>query len=294
MDIKQLLIQIDNLKEELLTAPPLNDCELGKMREHFSINYTYNSNAIEGNSLTLRETALVVLEGMTIDQKPLKDHFEAVGHKEAFDYIIDISKKNMLLSERIIKEIHSLVMMAEPKVGGKYRESSVEVLGALDTPPEAVKIPSEMEQWLSDYISDARHPIIKAADYHIKFERIHPFADGNGRTGRLILNLELIKAGYSPVNVKFKDRQMYIECFDDYHLSGNSDKFAKMVAEYELEELEFIRNLMAEKKATQEFYKKENIDNSSIECTFVAGKPRFTTPDDDKQISPGQQKPKEE
>jgi len=276
MEIKQLLNAIDKLKDELASAPPLSDCELRKMREHFSINYTYNSNAIEGNSLTLRETALVVLEGVTIDQKPLKDHFEAVGHKEAFDYIVDLSKKNQPLSERTIKEIHSLVMMAEPKIGGKYRESSVEVLGALDTPPQPIQVLSEMEKWLDGYISDNRHPIIKAADYHIKFERIHPFADGNGRTGRLILNLELIKAGYAPVNVKFKDRQQYVECFDDYHLSGNSNKFIEMVAKYELEELEFTHKLMTEKKATQEFYKKENIDNSAIECTFLDGKPRFT------------------
>ena len=255
MDIKSTLKEIDNLKSKLDSAPAFSEGELERLREHFMVDFTYNSNAIEGNTLTLRETALVVLEGLTISKKPLKDHLEAVGHKEAFNYVIKISKNNQDLTERIIKEIHALVLMNQPEDRGKYRELSVMISGADNIPPHPIEIPSKMEELLNEYKVDNRHPIIKVADFHINFERIHPFIDGNGRTGRLVLNLELIKAGYAPINVKFKDRDLYIDCFRDCEEKGDSSQFIEMVAKYELEELGVMYGLIEEKRATQEFYK---------------------------------------
>jgi len=214
------------------------------------VDFTYNSNAIEGNTLTLRETALVILEGLTISKKPLKDHLEAVGHKDAFNYVISISKTNQDLSERVIKDIHALVLMNLPEDRGKYRVLPVRISGAESISPHPIEIPSKMEELLNEYKSDNRHPIIKVADFHIKFECIHPFIDGNGRTGRLILNLELIKAGYPPINVKFKDRDSYIDCFRDYEEKGDSSQFIEMVAKYELDELGVIYGLAMEKRTT--------------------------------------------
>jgi Fic family protein len=235
--IDNLLKVIDDLKESLLQNPPLNAGELKRLREQFMVQNTYNSNAIEGNTLTLNETALVVLEGLTINKKPLKDHMEAIGHKDAFEYMIRISGDKEPLTERVIKDIHSLVLVADTDNKGKYREYPVVISGAQDTPPDPVDIPTLMRELLEKYVSDTRHPIEKIADFHIQFERIHPFIDGNGRTGRLVLNLELIKAGYAPVDIKYKDREDYINCFKDYEVSRHSGAFIKMVAEYEIEEL---------------------------------------------------------
>jgi len=237
MDLCDMLKKIDRLKAQLDAALPFNEGELRRLREQFMVEYTYNSNAIEGNTLTLHETALVVLEGLTIDKKPLRDHLEAVGHRDAFGYVIEISHSNEPLTEKIIKDIHSLVLMDDAQNKGKYREVPVQISGALDTPPDPLQIPIQMHNLLEKYAVDTDHPIKKIAQFHIEFEGIHPFIDGNGRAGRLIMNLELIKAGYAPVNIKFIDRAMYISCFRDYFESGNANKFIKMTTQYQIEEL---------------------------------------------------------
>jgi len=248
MDIHEMLYQIEQLKAQLDAAPALNQGEMHRLREHFMVEYTYNSNAIEGNTLTLHETALVVLEGLTIDKKPLRDHLEAIGHKDAFEYVIKITKENQPLSEKTIREIHSLVLMNDAQNRGKYRDVPVKISGALDIPPDPLQIPIKISRLLQSYAYDQRHPIEKIADFHILFERIHPFIDGNGRTGRLVMNLELIKAGYAPVNIKFADRSMYIGCFRDYAQTGNSNMFIKMTAQYQLEELTNLLNISSHKR----------------------------------------------
>ena len=247
MTVDELLKQIDERKAKLSSAPAFNDGELARLREHFMVEYTYNSNAIEGNTLTLHETKLVILEGLTINKKPVKDHLEAVGHRDAFEYIVEISKYGEELSEKTVKEIHALVLMSDVKNKGRYRELPVTISGALDTPPQPSQITAKMGELLQSYKNDTRHPIVKIANFHIKFEQIHPFIDGNGRTGRLIMNLELIKAGYAPINVKYADRGLYIECFRDAAVQGNSSKFVEMVARYELEELDNLLAISAHK-----------------------------------------------
>lgn len=279
-NLDKLINEIDVIKAKLDAAPAFTEGELKRLREHFMVDFTYNSNAIEGNTLTLHETALVVLEGLTISKKPLKDHLEAVGHKEAFNYVIDISKNNQELSERIIKDIHALVLMDSPSDRGKYRDLLVRISGYEYIPPHPIEVPARMKNLLDEYKNDKRHPIIKISDLHVKFERIHPFIDGNGRTGRLALNLELIKAGYAPINVKFKDREAYIDCFKDYEKKGTSDKFIEMVAKYELEELKTIENLVKEKQVTQEYHKKQEKDKRSSISNKKPSKPKKETPND--------------
>jgi len=247
-NIKNMLNEIDALKTSLAEESSLNEGELRRFRENFMVAYTYDSNAIEGSTLTLSETALVLLEGLTINKKPLRDHLDAIGHKDAFNYIVAKSKDVEPLTERTIKEIHALVFMADSINKGKYREVDIKIMGALDTPPSAFLVQEKLSQLLDSYNADERHPVEKIADFHILFEFIHPFIDGNGRTGRLILNLELIKAGYLPINVKFKDRELYVSCFKDYHLTGKTDKFVEMVAKYELEELTEMNQISNSKK----------------------------------------------
>ena len=233
--------KIDELRNKLKSLRPLNETELKRLRDEFIIENTYNSNAIEGNTLTLRETALILQEGITIAEKPLREHLEAIGHKDAFEYVIALADANTELTERVIKEIHSLVLMNDANNRGVYRSVPVTILGAAHTPPQPSLVPVQIEALLRDYEEMKRnmHTIEAAAEFHLRFEGIHPFIDGNGRTGRLILNLELMKAGLLPVNIKFADRRKYYECFDHYYSNGHTpDTLSELIAGYELEELE--------------------------------------------------------
>ncbi|MBR5284101.1 MAG: Fic family protein, partial [Clostridia bacterium] len=203
-----LLEMIDQKKRELDTRRPLTEGEVARLLEDFTVEYTYNSNAIEGNTLTLRETDMV-LRGLTIDQKPLKDHMEAVGHKEAFDFVRELVREKASISERIIQQIHFLVLADKKDDRGVYRRVPVRIMGAQHEPVQPYLIQSRMEQLMYSYAESTEHIITKLARFHIEFEGIHPFIDGNGRTGRLLVNLELMKAGYPPIDIKFTDRLAY-------------------------------------------------------------------------------------
>ncbi len=228
---ESLLAAIDRKKSELDTRRPLTEGEVERLTEEFIIEYTYNSNAIEGNTLTLRETDLV-LRGLTIDRKPLKDHMEAVGHKEAFDFVRDLVKKQIPLSESIIKQIHYLVLADKREDRGVYRRVPVKIMGAKHEPVQPYLIQPKLEQLLADYRNDTDHIIPRLARFHIEFEGIHPFIDGNGRTGRLLVNLELMKAGYPPIDIKFADRISYYNAFDEYHVKHDLGAMEKLFAGY--------------------------------------------------------------
>ncbi|MCI9475857.1 MAG: Fic family protein [Emergencia sp.] len=228
---ESLLTVIDRKKMELDSRRPLTEGELERLTEEFIIEYTYNSNAIEGNTLTLRETDMV-LRGLTIDRKPLKDHMEAVGHKEAFGFVQDLVKEQAPLSESIIKQIHYLVLADKPQDRGVYRKIPVRIMGTKHEPVQPYLIQSEMEQLLQAYRNSNEHIISRLARFHIEFERIHPFIDGNGRTGRLLVNLELMKAGYPPIDIKFTDRIFYYNAFDEYHVKHNLGTMEKLFAGY--------------------------------------------------------------
>lgn len=234
-----MFMNVDSLKCELNQRRPLTSGELKRLREEFLVEYTYNSNAIEGNTLTLQETAMV-LEGITIDKKPLKDHLEAVGHRDAFLYIQDLVKDKIPFTEQIIKQIHTLVLMDRPDDRGIYRKIPVRIMGAFHVPPEPVVVPELMEILIKEFSNKKMHPIENAALFHLKFEGIHPFVDGNGRTGRLLLNLFLMQNSYPPVNVKFTDRKRYYEAFDSYYRDGSTYEMTEMIASYLEEQLKNI------------------------------------------------------
>ena len=233
-----VIMEVDYKKEKLAAMRPLTAGEVERLRDEFMIEFTYNSNAIEGNTLTLKETAMA-LEGMTIDKKPLKDHLEAVGHRDAFLYVQDIAKKDMPLSESVIKNIHSLVLMNRPEDKGVYRRIPVRIMGAFTEPVQPYLIEPKMTELLQsdNERKGAIHDIERIARFHLEFEGIHPFIDGNGRTGRLLMNLELIKCGFPPINVKFTDRKRYYDAFDAYYKDGNACKMIDMIAEYVNERL---------------------------------------------------------
>lgn len=232
------LQKVQELREKLSGLRPLNQGELKRLREEFTVSNCYNSNAIEGSTLTLRETAMILQEGITIAEKPVKEHLEAIGHRDAFDYITELVSADTELSERVIKEIHSLVLMADRENRGVYRRVPVMIMGSEHTPPQPYLVPKLMEQLVIDYKNSSDDVITAVSRLHLEFESIHPFIDGNGRTGRLLLNFELMKSGLLPVNIKFADRMKYYDCFDDYRATGSPDTLVSLVANYEIQELE--------------------------------------------------------
>ena len=229
---KKSLIPIIEGKLELLKKRrPFTEGELERLNEEFLTEYTYNSNAIEGNTLTLRETDMV-LRGLTIDQKSLKEHLEVIGHKEAFDYVRQLVSEHVPISEKVIKDIHYLVLADKKEDRGIYRRVPVRIMGAAHEPVQPYLIIPKMEELLEQYKNSKEDIVTKLARFHIEFESIHPFIDGNGRTGRLLVNLELMKAGYPPIDIKFTDRLKYYEAFDEYHLQNNISPMADMFARY--------------------------------------------------------------
>ena len=242
---ESLLLQIDRKRAELDSMRPLTAGEVARLNEEFIVEYTYNSNAIEGNTLTLRETDLV-LRGLTIAQKPLKDHMEAVGHKEAFEYVSELVKDNIPISESVIKQIHYLVLADKKEDRGVYRRVPVRIMGAQHEPVQPYLIEPKMEQLLHDFAESTEHIVTKLARFHIEFEGIHPFIDGNGRTGRLLVNLELMKAGYPPIDIKFTDRIAYYNAFDEYHAKHNLSAMENLFAGYINARLDMYLDMLRE------------------------------------------------
>ena len=240
--------EVEAKRERLSALRPLTPGEVKRLRDEFMIEFTYNSNAIEGNTLTLKETAMV-LEGVTIDQKPLKDHLEAVGHRDAFLYVEEIARQELPLSQAAIKNIHSLVLMDQPEDKGVYRRIPVRIMGAYTQPVQPYLIEPKLTELLA--VNEARktamNPIERIARFHLEFEGIHPFIDGNGRTGRLVMNLDLIRCGYPPINVKFADRTKYYDVFDAYYRDGDAGAMIDLLAGYVNERLDaYLETLTGE------------------------------------------------
>ncbi|WP_019554026.1 Fic family protein [Propionispira raffinosivorans] len=241
--------KINELRAKLKTMRPLNTDELKRLRDEFIIDNTYNSNAIEGNVLTLEETALILQLGITIAEKPIKDHLEAIGHKDAFEYIIQLADDETNLTEHVIKTVHSLVLINDANNRGIYRSLPVKIIGSEHIPPQPYLVAVQMEELVQDYtkMQQEKHIIEAIAEFHLRFESIHPFIDGNGRTGRLLMNLELIKAGMMPaVNIKFTDRLKYYNTFDAYRNGNDIEAMTTLIANYEVEELEKNIQILAQ------------------------------------------------
>lgn len=205
-----------------------------KLKEHFAVEMTYNSNAIEGNSLTLRETFLVLSEGITIKGKPLKDHLEATNHKEALDFLYDTVgyKKKITFSEHLIKNLHQLVTQnIEKEWAGRYRNAPVRITGTPHQPPDALDVSPLMNDLIRWVGSQQRgmHLVELAAILHHKFVYIHPFFDGNGRTARLIMNVLFLQKGYPLAIILKNDRKRYYRVIQEAD-DGNCKSLVEFVA----------------------------------------------------------------
>lgn len=230
--------EVDKLKQKLDSKRPIPKETLKSLKESINLEWTYNSNGIEGNTLTLRETQ-VVLEGITVGGKTIKEHLEAINHEKAIIYLDELVKDNKPITEWNIKNIHQLILKEiDNENAGRYRRENVTIKGATHIPPDYIKIPELMEKLILNYETwNKYHPIIQAALLHGELVKIHPFIDGNGRTSRLIMNLDLMNNGYNPVIIKKEDRLEYYDALDKAHTTGNYTDFVKLINKLEIEML---------------------------------------------------------
>ena len=237
--------EVDSLKRELDSKRPIPKETLKSLRESINLEWTYNSNGIEGNTLTLRETQ-VVLEGITVGGKSIKEHLEAINHEKAILFLDDLVKDNEPISEWNIKNIHQLILKdIDNENAGRYRKENVTIKGATHIPPDYLKVPELMEKLILTYNTWSEyHPIIQAALLHGELVKIHPFVDGNGRTSRLLMNLDLMNSGYNPVIIKKESRLKYYEALDKAHTTGNYTDFVKLVTKLEVEMLKKYLELL--------------------------------------------------
>lgn len=242
MQQKDDLWLIDDLKKEWLAKKPLEGIQLQKMREYFNIKYTYDSNRIEGNTLSLQETQLVVNKGFTISGKSMKEHLEAINHAEAIDFMADMVSGKEEINKRSLLDIHRLVLKSiDTENAGKYRSVPVMISGSEHIPPQPYLVDKMMDDYFSHYERQKRkmHPVILAAEMHERLVSIHPFIDGNGRTSRLLMNFILLKNGYTIAILKGdqESRIAYYRALEKVQTDNDPSAFYDIIIKCTLDSL---------------------------------------------------------
>ena len=251
-EIAMLLQECDTLKARLSSLRPLPTEALKKIEDALAIEYTYESNRIEGNTLTLQETELVVNEGVTIAGKSMREHLEAINHAEAIDYIKDFARSDIEISERTIKEIHTLILHGiNRENAGRYRSVPVMISGSRHIPPQPYLIDKLMEDFIlhfQEMKAEKVHPVLVSAYLHDELVRIHPFIDGNGRTSRLLMNLYLLRNGYVIVNLKGTDeaKLAYYTALEASHIEKHPEAFQRLVVEAEIASMRRYLSILGE------------------------------------------------
>ncbi len=238
--LEYILKEIDGLKNELNQYREYDSFRISQALE---LEYTFESNKIEGNTLTLKETDLIVNEGLTISGKSMREHLEAINHQEAIAYIKELMDRNNSIIEREILCIHNLILRGiYPEDAGKYRKVQVMIKGSSHMPPQPFIVAKEMEELFIWYQTNKNnlHPVILAAEMHERLVTIHPFIDGNGRTSRLLMNLILLQHGYVIANIKgtHESRMSYYNALEACQVENNKEHFLLFIAQTEKECLE--------------------------------------------------------
>lgn len=228
MDTMNLVRKRDLYQAAMAFIPA---CTLQSYERAFEIEYTHNSTAIEGNTLTLIETKVVLEDGIAIGGKSLREIYESVNHQKAYRYVKDCIAKKLPLNEKIIKDLHAM-LMNNIFVGGVYRNVDVYISGAQHTPPSPNEMYRQIKEFYADFTLNGRklNPIALAAWTHAEFVKIHPFPDGNGRTSRLIMNYQLLASGFPAVSIAKENRLEYFNTLEAYAVEGNLDPFSEMIA----------------------------------------------------------------
>lgn len=227
-----LLERIEKKKKELDGLRPLPAAQLQRLREQIDVEWIYNSNAIEGSTLSLRETQLILETGITIGGKSLREHFEVINHRDAIRYMETLVSSNTHLSAFHVRQMHKLVLTKiDDKNAGQYRKTQVRIAGAAHVPPESWEIPGLMSNWEQEIAAadDERNVIDAAASAHHRLVAVHPFIDGNGRTARLVMNLLLMRKGYPPAVIMKLNRRQYYTALAKAD-KGNNTLLVNMVA----------------------------------------------------------------
>lgn len=225
---EKLLSRINSKMQRLNSLRPLPADAVKRLHGELRLLHTYHSNAIEGNTLTLSETKLVLEEGITIGGKSLREHLEATNNAKAFDLMEDIAKKRKAIDHVIIQRIHEAVAAGILEEAGKYRTKNVRITGATKAPPDWSKVVKLMDKLIEKITKSKKHPAETSAFLHHRFVEIHPFIDGNGRVARLLMNLYLIAHGYPPIVLKKEDRGKYYR-FLRAADAGNLAPFANFI-----------------------------------------------------------------
>lgn len=233
--LSKLLSEIDDLKLQLNRLRQFDSYRIAQALE---LEYTFESNRIEGNTLTLMETDLVINEGLTISGKSMREHLEAVNHQEAIAYIKDLVQRKVAINQRELLTIHNLILRGiQPEYAGKYRNVPVMIKGSAHIPPQPFLVPKLMEEYFEWYRANKNnlHPVVLAAEMHERLVTIHPFIDGNGRTSRLIMNLILLANGYVIANIKgdYQSRIAYYTSLESVQTNTDKEGFHVLVAQIE-------------------------------------------------------------
>lgn len=221
-----------------------------RISQALELEYTFESNRIEGNTLTLRETDLVINEGLTISGKSMREHLEAINHQEAIAYIKHLMEKKTVINEREVLSIHNLILRGiHPEDAGRYRKVQVMIKGSTYMPPQPYMVAKDMEDFFIWYEThkNSLHPVVLAAEMHERLVTIHPFIDGNGRTSRLIMNLILLQHGYIIANIKgdYENRMQYYQSLETAQVHSNKEDFLLFIAQIEKESLERYITIIA-------------------------------------------------
>ena len=241
MNVQTLLTRIDEYKQLIDKHRPLDAAEVRELDAYFRIGTTYASNALEGNTLTLSETKVLLEDGLTVGGKPIRDCYEAVGHAQAYDYMLEAARsENFMLSEDMILRLHKLFYQGvDADRAGVYRDIQVFISGTEYVPPQAGDVPGLMGAFVAELNEsrDRLHPVLLAALAHRRLVDIHPFTDGNGRTARLLMNLVLVNRGYQLASIPPVLRLDYINALKAAQREKNpsDEAFVKMIADCVLE-----------------------------------------------------------
>lgn len=236
-NLTSILLEIDALKNKLNKIRSYDSFRIAQALE---LEYTFESNRIEGNTLTLRETDLVINEGLTVSGKSMREHLEAINHQEAILYIKHLVENKGILNEREVLCVHNLILRSiYPEEAGKYRKVQVMIKGSSHLPPQPFLVAKQMEDYFFWYQTnkDKLHPVILAAEMHERLVTIHPFIDGNGRTSRLVMNLILLQHGFVIANIKgdYDTRMKYYQSLENAQTTNSKEEFLLFVANVEKE-----------------------------------------------------------
>jgi Fic family protein len=232
--LEALLVTLSELQQQWQAQKPLESSQLQKLQSYFNLAYTYESNRIEGNTLSLQETNLVVNEGITIGGKTLQEHLEAINHQEAIHFIEQLVVNLQTFNKSVLLQLHQLILMGiDTKNAGVFRTVEVRISGSKHLPPSPLLLNDLMDGYFEFYELNKRtmHPVLLAAEMHERLVTIHPFIDGNGRTARLVMNLILLQNGYTLVNIKgnLKNRLKYYQALEQVQLNHEHTEFYKLI-----------------------------------------------------------------